>query len=461
MNPPHIYKYLPIPFQILAVNFKGWGIKRHRYNKEFFSMLSEFEDRLSWSSDRIEDFKFSKLKNILDFAYQTVPYYRNIFKTIQFNPSDMKNVEDIKSLPLLTKEIVKKSSEEFISENFFKRDMIKRSTSGTTGAGLVFWVIDEADKAQWATWWRYRRQNGLRFGEWMAEFGQAAIVPPEQKRPPFHRIDYVRKELRLSNNHMSNDNLWYYFEELNKRKIRWIHGYPSSITMMANFMIHNNLSLSKNPDIITCGAENLLLFQVDSIKKAFGVSPIQHYGQEEAVANISQCPYGSLHVDEDFSLVEFIKSGDIDDGYSIVGTTMWNYGMPLIRYQTNDVVILDDKPCECGRWGRIVRQIKGRQEDYVVCSDGTKVSTLNQQFKDFDKIHAAQIYQKEKGEMFLRIVKYDNFTEKDEKGLVNTLRKRFPKDKMDIKIEYVNEIPRTSRGKSKLVVSELEEGKIE
>ena len=461
MNPPSVYRYLPVSLQNLAVNIKGWQIKRHRYNKKFFSILAEFEDRLSWGSDQIEAFKISRLKKILSFAYETVPYYRNLFKEIQFDPNDLRSVEDIKSLPLLTKEIVKENPEGFISEKYSKKHMMRKSTSGTTGAGLVFWGTDEADKAQWATWWRYRRQHGIKFGEWMADFGQAAIVPPEQTNPPFHRLDYVRKEVRLSNNHMSIDNLFYYFEELSKRKIRWIHGYPSSITTMANFMIHNNLALSRNPEIITCGAENLLPFQVDSIKKAFGVTPIQHYGQEEGIANISQCPYGSLHVDEDFSLVEFMKSEDTDDEYSIVGTTMWNYGMPFIRYQTNDLVALDSRQCECGRWGRIVKQINGRQEDYVVCSDGTKVSTLNQQFKDFDKIHAVQIYQKKKGEIFLRIVKYGNFGEKDESALIRTLRKRFAEDKMDISIEYVHQIPRTSSGKSKLVVSELEVGRIQ
>lgn len=461
MNPPNIYKYFPIPLQTLAVNIKGWDIKRHRYSKKFFLMLSEFEDRLSWGTDRIEAFKISKLKGVLSFVYKTVPYYRSTFKRLQFNPDEVKDIEDIKSLPLLTKEIINKNPEAFISEKYSIRTMMRMSTSGTTGSGLIFWVTDEADKAQWATWWRYRRQHGIKFGEWMAEFGQAAIVPPEQRKPPFHRVDYIRKELRFSNNHMSADNLWYYFEELDKRKTKWIHGYPSSITTMANFMINNNLALSENPEIITCGAENLLPFQVDSINKAFGVSPVQHYGQAEAVANISQCPYGSLHVDEDFSVVEFEKYGDNDNEYSIVGTTLWNYGMPLIRYQTNDVVVLDNKPCECGRWGRIVKAINGRQEDYVVCSDGARVSTLNQQFAPFDKIHAAQIYQKRRGQIFLRIVKYPGFSERDEKELMTTLRKRMSEGQMDIKIEYVNEIPRTGRGKSKLVLSELEEGRIE
>jgi len=461
MNPPNIYKYLPILLQTLGVNLKGWDIKRHRYNKKFFSILSEFEDMLSWSSDRIEAFKLSKLKNILDFAFKTVPYYRSTFKKLQFCANEVKDIEDIKLLPLLTKEIINKNPEAFISEKYSKRNMMKMSTSGTSGAGLTIWLTYEADQAQWATFWRYRRQHGIRFGEWMAEFGQAAIVPPEQRKPPFYRIDYIRKELRLSNNHMSTDNLWYYFEELDKRKIRWIHGYPSSITTIANFMINNSLTLSKNPEIITCGAENLLPFQVDSIQKAFGVSPVQHYGQAEAIANISQCPYGSLHVDEDFSLVEFEKYGDIDNEYSIVGTTLRNYGMPLIRYQTNDVVVLDDNPCECGRWGRIVKAINGRQEDYVVCSDGTRVSTLNQQFAAFNKIHAAQIYQKRRGEVFLRIVKYPGFSERDEKELITTLRKRVSEGQMDIIIEYVDEIARTSRGKSKLVLTELAEGKIE
>ena len=86
-----------------------------------------------------------RLKGVLNFAYKIVPYYRRTFKRLQFNPDEVKDVEDIKSLPLLTKELINKNPESFVSEEYSKRNMMRASTSGTTGAGLIFWLTDEAD----------------------------------------------------------------------------------------------------------------------------------------------------------------------------------------------------------------------------------------------------------------------------------------------------------------------------
>ena len=67
---------------------------------------------------------------------------------------------------------------------------------------------------------------------------------------------------------------------------------------------------------ISLGAENLSLFQKTLIQKAFNVNPIQHYGLAEGVANISELENGRFRVDEDYSIVEFIKKENDQDFFS-------------------------------------------------------------------------------------------------------------------------------------------------
>lgn len=108
-------------------------------------------------------------------------------------------------------------------------------------------------------------------------------------------------------------------------------------------------------------------------------------------ANISQCLEGFLHVDEDFAAVEFLPAGG--DQYRIVGTNLSNLAFPLIRYDTGDLATLTDAICECGRPGRIVEHLDGRQEDYVVTRSGAQLGRIDHIFKDMINIREAQIRQ--------------------------------------------------------------------
>jgi len=92
---------------------------------------------------------------------------------------------------------------------------------------------------------------------------------------------------------------------------------------------------------VTVGAENLLAHQRHAIERMFGVTPRQHYGLAEGVANISECPQGTLHVDEDYSFVEFIPR-EHGFGHRIVGTSLDNSAIPFLRYDTGDIATIDE-----------------------------------------------------------------------------------------------------------------------
>ena len=140
-------------------------------------------------------------------------------------------------------------------------------------------------------------------------FGGRRIVPISQVKPPFYRTIEPTKQVMFSGYHLSEKNVHHYVSAMSAFGVDWIHGYPSILSNLSVLMLEAKLKLKCKIKWITTGAENLLDFQKVNIEKAFGVIPIQHYGQAEAVANISECPNRNLHVDEDFSYVEFIPLG--------------------------------------------------------------------------------------------------------------------------------------------------------
>jgi phenylacetate-CoA ligase len=279
-------------------------------------------------------------------------------------------------------------------------------------------------------------------------------------RPPFWRVNIPGRQLIFSGYHMGGENLSSYLTELRRRRVSWFHGYPSLLTLLAGHLLETNFDLGYQVRWITIGAESLLPHQADVIRQAFGVAPLQHYGLSEGVANVSQCDFGALHVDEDFAAVEFLPL-DESGLYRIVGTNLSNPAMPLIRYDSQDVATLRAAAsCGCGRPGRVVESINGRQEDYVVLRNGIFVGRMDHIFKDMINIREAQIHQTRPGEMTIRVVRGRAYGVDDEHALRSEAAKRVGDD-MTVNIEYMTALPRSRVGKLRLVVSEIAAASIE
>jgi phenylacetate-CoA ligase len=250
-----------------------------------------------------------------------------------------------------------------------------------------------------------------------------------------------------------------YVDELRRRRPPWLHGYPSLLALLAAHLLDSGGDLGYDVRWVTTGAENLLPHQVTAIERAFGVRPIQHYGLAEAVANISQCELASLHVDEDFAAVEFAPlDGDV---YRIVGTNLTNRAAPLLRYDSEDLAFVpSERSCSCGRPGRIVERVDGRHEDYVVLRNGARVGRMDHIFKDMVNVREAQIRQAVPGELVMHVVRGSEYSDADEHMLLEETAKRVGED-MRVEIEYVDALPRTSSGKLRFVVSDVEGAAIE
>ncbi len=208
------------------------------------------------------------------------------------------------------------------------------------------------------------------------------------------------------------------------------------------------------------GAESVLDHQRSLVREAFGFPPRAHYGLVEGVANISECPQGRLHVDEDFALVELLPLEDNPALCRIVGTSLWNEAMPFVRYFTGDIAAIgDDQTCSCGRAGRIVERIDGRQEDFLVRADGTRVACFNQVMKHASHVREAQIHQHQPGSITLRYVPTSGFDEREETLLRDAFRSRLGQD-MQIRFQPVSSIARTPTGKIRFVISDIQQAKI-
>lgn len=449
MNLMSVYDRLPVFAQNMAFSYMGARIQRTRFSEGFRKMLAEFESHDGWSRDQLLSWRNQRLSEIVAHCYDTVPYYRSVMDEGGINPASIKDEESLRALPIITKADVKANPEAFVSSKAKGMNLLHVHTSGTTGSGFQFDSTVECQQAQFACFWRYYRAHGLDFETWQAQFSSRQAVPQCVCTPPFWRIDKPGKRYYMSAFHESPANMRAYYEVICEKRFSWISGYPSLMVLLAQWMNERGLSFDFVKSV-TCGAENLLDHQANAMEAAFGVRPVQTYGQTESVAIFSQGPDGKILVDEDFSVVEFMPENTPGGGFHVVGSCLFNYATPLLRYDTGDIVRLGDQAGP----RREVASIDGRREDYVHLPDGTKVGKLDHVFKDTPHFQEAQIYQGADYSLCLRVVGEPYLCVEDEKTALSSLRASVGPN-LPMKFEYCAELPRSQSRKLRFVVSDV------
>lgn len=446
MKKEDLYLNSPLLLQNLLINFQGFIITNCRYNKNFRHWYETL--KLSDPDKLNED----ALSEFLIKTHQTQFWSERFDKyNVQFNKKN-NLVSEIQKLPILTKMEVKNNIQQIINKNVGGRTLISH-TSGTTGSGLVFPRTLEMENKQWAIWWRYRSWYNIGLDTWMGWFGGRSIASINQTIPPYWRVNYPMRQVMFSAHHLNDKTVHSYFDIIKSRKLTWLHGYPSQLSLLSHLIKNNNLGALPNIKIITLGSENLLSSQKKIIEDVFNVPVKQHYGLAEGVANISEHPDGRLIADQDFAFTEFIPIDNNNPSIcKIIGTNYSNSAFPLIRYDTGDQAHI--------KWNKdgtpIILSINGRQEDYITLPSGVKLGRLDHIFKDLTEIQEAQIFQPSLNHIIIRVVKGHNYERfNQEKSLITEARKRLGND-ITISIEYLQKIKKTKAGKLKFVISQIE-----
>ena len=434
MTLENIYNHAPIWVQNVMCSVKGWTIARKRYSKGFLRELKRMERR--------EDDPEKMLRNFLELA-RHVPAYAKVFAAGKGT-----KLEDF---PIINKAYVKEHYEDFYNRAY-KGPTLVIHTSGTTGTSINIPQSQSFEHRQWATWWRYREELGIKYGTWYGLFGCVGmVVPIEQKKPPYWRVDRAGRRVIFGTYHLTIENVEDYVKEIKRRHLVWIHGYASRILFLSRLIVEKRLMPLKDVRVVTTTAENLTPRIAVEIKKAFPNAIVRtHYGQTEGVANFSMTKEGDWRIDEDFAKVEFIPiDPENPERCHIVGTNFSNPYFPLIRYDMGDIASVrwqDGKP--------IVQGIEGRDNEQVTLSNGMLVSTLMSYdiFCDQENVREAQLRVLNDGrELELLVVKGSRYAQKDEMAILGKARRHL-KGEIKLSIRYTSEIPRAKSGKFRAVV---------
>lgn len=429
--------------------FKDFSRYYLRNRRLFFKCLKELEETEKYSFQELQEYQNEKLKRIIKIAYENVPFYRKIFIEKKLTPRDIGTIEDLQKLPFIDKQKVQENFSDFRNKKF-KGFVSKGYTTGTTGSPGIFLRDLFSINFENAALWRQYRWAGKNFGSRRVTLRGEKIFPSGKKEPPFWRYNHFSRELIMSSYHLSDKNLCFYIEKIKKYKPFDLDAYPSTAYILANFCKRFNVDL--NFSAVFTSSEMLLDYQREEIESTFGCKVFDSYGNAERVAAIGECEYGVCHEMSDYSIIEYLPQ---EQGqYQIVGTTLHNFVMPLIRYKTEDVVFLDgNKSCNCGRGFREINSILGRNEDIIITPDGRKIACLNNLFKGVEFLKDAQLIQRALDFIEVNIVVTGRYSKAYENIILKKLHEYIGTEGIKYSIKNINHIEREASGKFKFVKS--------
>lgn len=454
----HIYPRLPVFLQNAACWYYGKREARTRSGARFDQKVQELINSEHWSAGEIESYQNEQLRRLVRHAYNTVPFYHDRWKSLRLSPEDIRCRQDLRKLPVLTKEEVRNNCQRLISAAVSKNDLIFRHTSGTTGKALHFYTTQLAVAFQWAVWWRHRMRFGVVPGTLHANFTGKRVVPLNQKDPPYWRWNRPLHQALLTMHHLVPEKISSVIEFLNSHPFEFYSGYPSIVHMLALRASDAGLKLQSPPKAVFTGAENMLEFQRAEIQRFTGTILTDQYGCSEGCGNASQCPEFVYHEDFEFGILEGVERRPSASAKSVLCTGFSNDAFPLIRYEVGDNAVWSDGAagCPCGRSSNVLLRIEGRQDDYVITPEGTQIMRFDYVFKDAMHVKEVQIVQESSDRITVRLVRRPAYAAKDEAEIRREIQ-RWISPSLAVQFEYVNEIERESNGKFRAVLSRLKD----
>lgn len=401
------------------------------------------------SRDEILRVQLKSLRRLISYVKLNSDFYRENYRDIE--PEDIVTMEDVRKLPLIDKDVLRKSQDETKPFPFGSIPGVPtedvttfRQTSGTTGKPV--YVPESLESWQWRVevWCHILWMAGFRetdrvfipFGYnvyvafWEAHYAAeklGCMVVPGGALDTQARISKIReiKATALLNTptyglHMA--------EEAQKMGID-----------------ARDLGIKR----MLCAGEPLPQATRKRLETTWGAEVYDHIGGTEPCAWGAMCSERKgLHLMEPFSLVEILdmedQSREVEEGELGVAvvTPLGRRSFPLIRFNTKDIVRKGKDGCPCGRTSMMIHEVSGRT-DHLTKIRGVLFSpvTVEEVIRaEFPEITEYLIFVNKKGIMDEISLKVEPQKDASQDAVKDTVQKLFQRLKTKTNLRFLIEV---------------------
>lgn len=323
--------------------------------------------------------QWKRLQSMLSYVWGNNGFYQEKFAEAGVLPDMVQSPEDLRLIPFLTKEEIRRNTPAMISRGFRMDTLQHYKTGGSTGKALDIYVTEECSELRNACALRHDRWAGWEVGEPIGACWGNPHLPVSLKDKlkgwllePFIYLDTMS---------VDEASVRKFVRDWETVKATLLYGHAHSIYVLAVYLSDLGID-SIRPKGILSTSMMLIPSERRVIEKVFGIKVTDRYGCEEVSLIGSECErHEGLHLNIEHLFVEFIKDDGLPAGPGesgrIVVTDLMNKAMPFIRYHVEDVGIPTDRKCSCGRGLPLMEQVTGRVADFLIKKDGTRVAGVS------------------------------------------------------------------------------------
>jgi len=412
--------------------------------------------------DDLKQMQADKLKEILLYSYNNVPYYTHVLGEAGVVVDGKINLANLSKVPILTKDIIREHFDDLKCKDLDKRKWYLNTSGGSTGEPVKFMQDNISwDSGMGGKWF---------FSTFAGKFpGDKEIKLWGSERDILKgSIDYKAKfknmllnRILLNSFKMSEEDMMQYVDIINMNKPILIEAYVQSIYEFSKFITENKLNIH-SPKGVIASAGTLYPDQKKLIEEVFNTKVYNRYGSREVGDMACSCEKDEglhLNVFDHYIAIlnnnlEPCKSEEIGQIYV---TTLNNYVMPLIRYKIGDMAVpADDEQCSCGRGLPLIKQVVGREGSMIKTEKGVFDSTaLTTSFYYFESIKKYQVVQKQMEYIVINIVLTDDKLWKTEKIFIESKLKNILGNSVTFDFQIVKEIEPSKSGKYLYFISKV------
>jgi phenylacetate-CoA ligase len=241
-----IYHKLPHQLQNVFISGYGYFWRNRRLGDHFSNAYKQFEKHKYFNKSDWDTFQTLELRKLLLHAKRNVPYYTELFESIQLKDIDIQNFElsSLKDIPKLSKDTFRRLGKSKLMSKSFDRRGDFLSSSGSTGTPVsIYFSYQFHQKWNALMESRVRNPAGVSIFQSRAMIGGRQIMLSSNTKPPFYRLNFFEKQVYFSAYHLGPQTVANYAKGFEEFNIQWLTGYANSIYQMAILLLEAKIKI--------------------------------------------------------------------------------------------------------------------------------------------------------------------------------------------------------------------------
>ncbi len=459
---PYLGRYLGAPRWLKASAGRAYslippGVRLGGTYKHFLGEIAGAETARS-----NELLTVAKLEATLRWAFETVPAYQG-FRGLLDGKRDVRDV--LHMLPVTDKLDIKRHPDQYLSRSMAHKARLEMFTGGSTRNPMQFYLQKHVSRPkEYAFIHDFRERVGMGQDPVLALRGRT-VPTAAQPGGSIWMYEPIKRQLILSSDHLERRFMPAYAQALSMHRPVYIEAFPSALYPLARWLAANPMpEFTRDVKGVMLYSENVYGFQMEKFREVFGCPILTHYGHSERVLMAASMPdddryffwpqYGHFQL-LDAENRPITQPGKL--GF-VVGTSFDNKVMPFVRYRTGDLAVLSERGHPLLPGYPACERIVGRLQEFIVCPDHPLVSITTLGVAHFPELAAVETIQYEQdrpGHVALKVVADHALTSGQTDRMARAVAAKM-QGGCDVEVVQVDHIPRTPRGKSRMLVQNLD-----